>query len=269
MSEFTFERGAERGLLRVGVPAACRYFEGHFADEPMLPAVAHFALADDVLGSGALDEPLHVAGVSSFRLRAAVRPGATLELRCARIGDSERVRWRVRSAARSVAEGVLIAAAGARRGKPPEPSSASNAAPLHAYLPQGGPALFIGELLEGDAEDARAQAAVSSASAFVRARDGARWFPSYLVVELGAQAAAAAEARQRRALEGPSDAAPRAGYLVRASDVRYDEPELPADAPLVAHAVLSAAAPPLRTWETRLELDGRIVASARVSTFAR
>lgn len=88
--------------------------------------------------------------------------------------------------------------------------------------------------------------------------------PSFLGLELGAQAAAALEALDRGAADG--DVSPRVGYLVRIRTATFLRPDLPVDTPFVVTAHLDGAAPPLAIYRISLTVNGLEVLQATLST---
>jgi predicted hotdog family 3-hydroxylacyl-ACP dehydratase len=90
--------------------------------------------------------------------------------------------------------------------------------------------------------------------------------PCFLGLELGAQAAAAWEAIQRR---GRSDRdVPRIGYLVGVRSSRFSRPHLPVDTAVTITADLEGAAPPLAVYRITVALDGIVLVTATLATFA-
>lgn len=88
--------------------------------------------------------------------------------------------------------------------------------------------------------------------------------PSFLGLELGAQAAAALEALSRGAETG--DGGPRVGYLVRIRTANFLQPYLPVDTPLGVTARLEGAAPPLAIYRISITVAGVEFVHATLST---
>ena len=78
-------------VFRIRVPEDSPYFAGHFPGAPVLPAVAHFAFAAQLLGR-MLGKTAVLARVSRVRFRSPVGPGDELDVRVVRAsaGDSYR-----------------------------------------------------------------------------------------------------------------------------------------------------------------------------------
>jgi len=90
--------------------------------------------------------------------------------------------------------------------------------------------------------------------------------PGFLGLELGAQAAAALEAIDRRGASG--DSAPRIGYLVRVREAVFLMPDLPIETPLVVTAHLEGAAPPLAVYRITVGAGGVEFLRATLSTYS-
>ena len=131
-----------------------------------------------------------------------------------------------------------------------------------ALLPHSGPARLLTQVLEVDGNEARCLGRVPLDSPFVE--DGHA--PSYLGLELGAQAAAVLEALAQRGAAGASG--PRIGYLVGVRDARLSTLAIPAGAPLEVSVRLVGSAPPLALYAVRVLGDGVEYAAGTVSTFA-
>lgn len=124
-------------------------------------------------------------------------------------------------------------------------------------LPQAGPALLIVEVLDADREHAHCRARVPSNSPF-RREDGDRSaVPAYLAIEMGAQAAALCDARDRGTREG-------AIVVVRQTICHASS--LDADAVYNVQATLLESAPPLRHYRFEVSLDGRVLVEGVVGT---
>lgn len=90
--------------------------------------------------------------------------------------------------------------------------------------------------------------------------------PSFLGLELGAQAAAAMEALDR--LGGAGEPARRSGYLVRVREASFIVPDLPADTPLHVTARLESAASPLAIHRISVSVEGSECLTAVIGTFS-
>jgi predicted hotdog family 3-hydroxylacyl-ACP dehydratase len=89
--------------------------------------------------------------------------------------------------------------------------------------------------------------------------------PSFLGLELGAQAAAALEALERAAAGG--DRALRIGYLVRVREADFASPSLPVDTPLHVKVLLTGAAAPLAIYRIGVSVAGVESLRATLSTY--
>ena len=88
--------------------------------------------------------------------------------------------------------------------------------------------------------------------------------PSFLGLELGAQAAAALEALERAA--AGEDRRPHVGYLVRVREAAFSSPSLPVETPLHVKALLTGAAPPLAIYRIEVSVGGGELLRATLST---
>src|SRR5215218_7569560 len=91
----------ERGLLfSIEIPAGSRLFEGHFPGHPILPGVAHLAMAERALGA-----PL--TAVRSLKLRRPVMPGDVLELALKNPDEEAWARFELRRGGEAVSGGAV------------------------------------------------------------------------------------------------------------------------------------------------------------------
>ncbi len=88
--------------------------------------------------------------------------------------------------------------------------------------------------------------------------------PSYMGLELGAQAAAALEGLLR--IDEAKEAIPRIGHLVRVREATFSRSHLPIDTPLEVTAELDGAAPPLAIYRISVRLDGEECVTGILST---
>ena len=97
---------AEDGwTVQVVVPEGCRYFEGHFPEQPILPAIAHLALVEAVCRR-VTEEDGRLGGIESIRLRQPVLPSSTLTVSISKpAGD--RLRFVVRNGDKVASQGTL------------------------------------------------------------------------------------------------------------------------------------------------------------------
>jgi 3-hydroxymyristoyl/3-hydroxydecanoyl-(acyl carrier protein) dehydratase len=87
--------------------AASRCFEGHFEGAPILPGVAHLALALSACG-GEADRPRVVTGVRAFRLKRPLEPGDEVEVVLADGREPGSVRFEIRCHGEAASVGVLL-----------------------------------------------------------------------------------------------------------------------------------------------------------------
>ena len=91
------------GVTWFSLPAESRCFAGHFDGDPILPAVAHLALA--LMAS----EPERVlAGVRDLRFRRALRPGDEVEVILVAAKEPSSVRFEVRCRGEVASAGLLL-----------------------------------------------------------------------------------------------------------------------------------------------------------------
>jgi 3-hydroxymyristoyl/3-hydroxydecanoyl-(acyl carrier protein) dehydratase len=231
----------------VEIPAESPLFAGHFPGHPILPGIAHLALAERALRAIAGGDA-SLAGVRSLKLRRPVAPGDALELR---IGDLEDgiARFELRRGGEAASQGVvqfrtgpwektedaaaIAVTAGSGAGFPPPES----------LLPHARPALLLRAVVEASEGTIACLAEVPPDHPLVVAGR----FPAFLALEAAAQAAAALEALGRREAPGP-----RIGYLVGIRDARFLAPSLPAGRPLRVSARLEGGAFPLSVYSAAL-----------------
>ena len=201
--------------MRIEIPPDSPFFAGHFPGRPILPGVAHLALA-------AGDRPL--AEVRTLKLRKPVLPGDVLDLA---LEEAEGVvKFEIRRGEEVVSNGVVRIGEEAA-----EVAEAPAADPLPAGLiPHAPPALLVRSLTV---------AVIPEDNPFVHAGRA----PAFLGLEAGAQAAALLEAQVRSAGE------PRIGYVVAIRNARFRTPWLPAGRPLPVTVKLAGSAPPLTIYE--------------------
>lgn len=132
-----------------------------------------------------------------------------------------------------------------------------------ALLPHSGPALWIERVVAWSRETLNCVGRIPEAHAAVNGGEA----PSFVVVELGAQAAALHEALLA---EGPArEAATRPGYLVRVRGLELDRPTVAAGAPLEARVRSDGGAGPLALYRLEVLAGGSPVARGRIATWRR
>jgi hypothetical protein len=90
--------------------------------------------------------------------------------------------------------------------------------------------------------------------------------PSFLAVELAAQAAALLELSGRPLPGDPLEA--RSGYLVRIRRAQFATPVLGVEQPMVVRATRTGAAPPLSSYTVEVSANETRVFSGQLSTYA-
>jgi predicted hotdog family 3-hydroxylacyl-ACP dehydratase len=131
---------------------------------------------------------------------------------------------------------------------------------LRDLIPHGGPARLLESLVERQPGSVVCQGRIPAGSPFA---EGGR-APSYLALEMAAQAAAVLEALRR---SGSGAAGPRVGYLVAVREARLHLPEMEVETAFRATVREAGQAPPLGVYEFRVERDGRLYATGTLSTF--
>jgi len=128
-------------------------------------------------------------------------------------------------------------------------------------LPHEGPARLLVRVVDSSPDSIVAEAAVERTAPYVI--DGA--VPSYVALEMAAQAAAALEAiESRRQGDG---SAPRTGFLVRARRVRLEAAEFAPARPLRVTVQRIARAGPLHTYRARVSSPDGPLLDGELSTF--
>jgi 3-hydroxymyristoyl/3-hydroxydecanoyl-(acyl carrier protein) dehydratase len=92
---------------RFRLAEASRCFEGHFEGAPILPGVAHLALALSACGEEA-GRPLVVSGVRDFRISRPLGPGDEVEVVLADGREPSSVRFEIRCRGEAASVGVLV-----------------------------------------------------------------------------------------------------------------------------------------------------------------
>lgn len=250
------EDGTGGRRFAVEVPPESPLFAGHFPGHPILPGIAHLALAEQALrevsgGDAAL------AGVRSLKLRRPVAPGDPLELRIAGPDGDGVARFELRRGGEAASQGVVRVRTGPWTDFEDPPGiddPGSGFPPPESLLPHARPALLLRAIVEASAEAIVCLAEVPPEHPLAAAGR----FPAFLALEAAAQAAAALEALGRREGSGP-----RIGYLVGIRDARFAAPSLPAGRLLRVSARLEGGAFPLSVYSAAL---GELVVGT-ISTF--
>ena len=256
-------RGSGEDGYRFGVeiPAASPWFSGHFPGHPILPGIAHLALAQLAL-SEILGREATLGAVRSLKLRRPVVPGDLPELRIGPPGEDGVARFEVRCEGAAASQGVVeiwMGPAPADGAAGEAGSQAAGFPPPGSLLPHGPPALLLQAVSEVAEDGIVAVAEVPPSHPLVV--EGR--FPSFLALEAAAQGAAALEALSRHG----ASSGPRIGYLVGIRDARYVLPSLPAGRPLRVSARLTGGAFPLSVYAVTIGEMGSEVAAGTLSTF--
>jgi len=275
----------------VVVPDSCRWFEGHFPGEPILPGVGQVDLVAR-LYEELSDGSTAWGGLPKLRLNGQVKPGERLAVTLRR-GDTG-VAFSIRAAAppgaepdaapgRRISDGLLALGPEPEAEMPghESPTGLAGAAALDPprLLPHEPPSLLALEVIgfdnggavtgDGDEDGAGPAPAilcrgrVPADNAAARAGQAGTW----MAIELAAQASGLLEAALHRAAGAELDALP-VGYLVRVRGARFTHPTLPADADLLARVELQGRGGPLSLYRTTIGIPGGFaLASASLGTF--
>lgn len=246
--------------------AESEYLRGHFPARPILPAVAQLALLTQATRS-AWDRDLSLLAINDLRFRQPLFPGAELELRVGPRALDEDTRFGIYLDGKPVSQGSVR---WTDTGLPPvlgfESFSPGPASGPPILLPQADEARYIHECLSSDDSGLECAAFVPAGNPFRTETRQGSMIPSFLALELGAQAAATHEGVLRAAGDGEAEAV--GGYVVRCRQAAFETTLLPADARFEVAAKLLEAAPPLRTYEVAVGLGERTLVRGLVSTFA-
>lgn len=99
--------GAPPRTSRWRIPPQSRCFEGHFAGDPILPGVAHVALALSACAREAGDPQL-VKGLQDLRLKIPLRPGDEVDVVLAAGREPLSVRFEIRRDGEPASTGLLL-----------------------------------------------------------------------------------------------------------------------------------------------------------------
>ena len=135
--------------------------------------------------------------------------------------------------------------------------------PVASLLPHRGRAILVEDVvaLLDDGIECRGRIPPDAALA----REGR--VPSFVALELAAQAAAVLEALRRREPAGAA-ASPRTGYLVSLRGVVMERPEIPVGAPLSVSLKSSGQAGGLGLYEAVVACEGLVCVRGVVGTFS-
>ncbi|MEP7011504.1 MAG: hypothetical protein ABJC13_14375 [Acidobacteriota bacterium] len=270
------EDGADGTRFTVEIPAESPAFEGHFPGRPILPAVAQLALVEQGLARLAQADSSRspaIVEISGLRLRRTVGPGDRLTLQLGAANPTGLRRFEIRAGEASVSGGSVRAGSEEATGEPDAPtapSAASAEADFEAVaeisalgrVPHFPPALLIQSLVAHGPSGARGRGVIPADSPFAVAGHA----PSYLGLEMAAQAAALAETLDRSRDAG-EESAPRAGYVVAIRQARCFVRSLPVGEPLDVIVFFVASALPLSIYAIRVEQAGRVRVEGTISTW--
>jgi predicted hotdog family 3-hydroxylacyl-ACP dehydratase len=243
-------------MSEIEIPEGSPFFSGHFPGSPILPGIAHLALAFP--GVALLE-------VRSLKLRRPVGPGDRLDVVAAAPGPDGVARFEIRRGEEMVSQGVVrLVGSGAETtdgvpdpGVEAPPSSAFP--PPETLIPHAAPALLV-RSVEAVSPEGIAGLAVFPADHPLA--EGGR-VPSFLGLEAAAQAAAVLEALERSADAG----GPRIGYLVGIRDAVLRTPDLPVGRAFRVTARLHGSAPPLSMYQVTLEGASGEILAGTISTY--
>jgi 3-hydroxyacyl-[acyl-carrier-protein] dehydratase len=283
--------GDEAGhRAEVTVEADSPWFDGHFPDRPVLPAIAHVEIAYRL--HRAAGERGYLAGIDAMRFSEPVAPGDRLVARLTACDEEGRGSFRLArggGGADGGAEGEEVSSGTFWWGSPsadevPDPlEPEAPPEPVAAALPHGGPARLVDRVAVLGDSQVIGEGGVPAAHAAVHEGKA----PIVLAVELAAQTAAQVpRAREGEAAGGENGSeaggeagtapggeagaapAPRLGYLVRLRDVRFARTEIEVGAPLVAHVDLAGRTGPLARFDFIVTLaSGEPLASGSLATW--
>jgi 3-hydroxymyristoyl/3-hydroxydecanoyl-(acyl carrier protein) dehydratase len=236
------------------------FFAGHFPGHPILPGIAHLALAAEALGGASITE------IPALRLRSPVRPGDVLSVKIDGPTDAGAVRFELRRGEEVASNGSL------RLGSFPEipeiPDMEEMPAPfppVAALLPHAPPARLVRNVLAVSPEGLTGVAEIPGGSPFA----AAGLAPAFLGFEAAAQGAAVLEALLRQDQnDGGGASGPRIGYLVALRGARCAVGTLPVERPFRFAVRLTGSAPPLSIYEVTVAgAGGAEILRGAISTF--
>lgn len=102
----TLSFSAAERAMEVLVGATSRFFAGHFPGRPLLPAIAHLVLVDELV-KRCLGEQTGLVAVQRARWKRPVLPGTRLRVRLLEAGDSSSLRFEIDGDGERVSEGLL------------------------------------------------------------------------------------------------------------------------------------------------------------------
>jgi 3-hydroxyacyl-[acyl-carrier-protein] dehydratase len=240
--------------LRLEIPAENPLFAGHFPGHPILPGIAHLALAARALS----EQP--ILEIRTLKLRKPVGPGDALEVFAEGPGEDGMARFEIRRGEETVSNGTVRLGTTEHGLDPGIEIAASGDFPDPASrVPHAPPALFLCSVVEAHPEGIACVIEIPAAHPLA---EGGR-VPCFVGLEAAAQAAALLEALGRSSEGG----GPRIGYLVGIRDARFHAPFLPVDRPLRAEARLHGSVPPLSMYRVSVQGAGGEILTGMISTY--
>lgn len=107
--------GEASAHLKIRLEPGSVLLDGHFPGEPILPGVAHVALAQEA-AERLERRPLLVSGLRNFRLRQVVRPGDVIDVHVTRSPTPFELRFEMRVEGALASSGILTIASEPSRG---------------------------------------------------------------------------------------------------------------------------------------------------------
>lgn len=241
---------------RFRLDPASRIFDGHFEGAPILPGVAHIALALEVCRRKPSGR-IMLAGIRELRFLRPLGPGDEVEVAISPGTAGGSIRFEIHAGGEVASTGRLLEASEpdsppVPRADPQQGQDARTEAtdrrwkfgplPVESLLPHGGSALLLTNVLRFGPDFLEGEGHLPAIHPLVAGEVA----PCFLALELGAQAAAALEALLRR--ERSADASPRIGHLVRIREAELLRATIPAGPTLRVSARLEGAAGPLAIY---------------------
>ena len=246
--------------FRFEIPEGSPLLAGHFPGHPILPGIAHLAFARQALSQAAGRE-IALQEIRSLKLRKPAGPGDALDLLLEGPDENGAARIELRRGEETVSLGtVRVGSDEGAQGTGEAPIIAEGFPPAADLIPHAPPARFIRGVVEVLADGIVCAAEIPSSHPLAEEDR----VPSFLGLEMAAQAAAVLEAlgRSERA------PGPRLGYLVGLRDVRLGAPHLTTDRPMRVEVRLHGSAPPLAMYRVSLGDPGVEVVTGMISTYA-
>ena len=91
----------------VEVPRDSPYFEGHFPDRPVLPAVAQLAILNEVY-CGSIEPGRSIVAIPQLRFQESIQPDQRLTFHVGHPDESARSSFAIRRAGQAVSRGTIV-----------------------------------------------------------------------------------------------------------------------------------------------------------------